>query len=74
MAYERLTGPLGQPRDDILTALLAERVTNSFGTPKGRRAPQVADFLPDWTAKPEEDDGGDDQEPGYPTDDPDQGR
>lgn len=64
MAYERLAGILGQQRDDLHAAQISERVTNALGgTPKGRRPPKVGDFLPDWTARPEEDSDGDDQEP-----------
>lgn len=61
MAFERLHGPLGQQRDDHLAALLAERVTNSLSSGKGRRW-TARDFLPQWGLPPQEDDDGDDQE------------
>jgi hypothetical protein len=37
--------------------MIAERVTNSFGSPKGRTPPKIKDFLPDWGATGEETDG-----------------
>ncbi|MGW0805274.1 phage tail assembly protein T [Nonomuraea sp. NPDC002799] len=55
---------MGPQRDDVHTAMLAERITNSLGgTPKGQRPKRVRDFLPDWTATPEEEADGVDQEP-----------
>mgnify|MGYP001191687642 FL=1 len=48
-AYEQVTGPLGQPRDDILTGILAERITNMLqGGKKRRRKWTVDDFVPQW--------------------------
>lgn len=49
MAYERVAGPLGPERDDILTALLATVVHNVFAK-KGKK---VKDFLPEWDRKPQ---------------------
>jgi len=46
-AYERVTGSLGQERDDQLTALLSERITSMLNRRKGRKV-SVSDFLPQW--------------------------
>jgi hypothetical protein len=44
--------------------MIAERVTNALGgTPKGQQPRKLKEFLPDWTAKPEEETDGVDQEP-----------
>lgn len=51
-AYERVTGTLGQERDDQLAALVAERVTNSISSPKkGSKRPEMKDFIPQWDPK-----------------------
>jgi hypothetical protein len=47
-------------------ALLAERITNAFGTAKGKRPPTVKDFLPDWGAAAEGEFVGDAEEPADP--------
>lgn len=48
-AYEQVAGPLGQPRDDILTGILAERITNMLQSGKKRRKKwTVEDFVPKW--------------------------
>jgi hypothetical protein len=52
-AYERVTGFLGQERDDILAAMVAERVTSMLqGKQKGKRTKQwqISDFIPKWGA------------------------
>lgn len=46
-AYERMHGPLGQQRDDQLTALVASTVANAFRD--GGKVAQVSDFLPTWS-------------------------
>nr|WP_116048614.1 DUF4035 domain-containing protein [Amycolatopsis palatopharyngis] len=46
MAYERISGPLGGRRDDILAAVVAATVANSN---RGQRAAYKVDkFLPHW--------------------------
>jgi hypothetical protein len=66
MAFDRVCGPIGQQRDDQLAALIAERVTNSLSSGKGRRM-AVTDFLPRWGLTPEEAGDGDDKEPADPS-------
>lgn len=44
-AYEKVTGPLGQERDDTLAALVALVVANSAGSKKKLK---LSDFLPTW--------------------------
>ncbi|WP_435107789.1 phage tail assembly protein T [Nocardiopsis synnemataformans] len=46
MAWEQISGPIGQQRDDQLFALLAAVVSNA-NRGKGRKA-KPKDFLPDW--------------------------
>ncbi len=46
IAYEQITGPIGQGRDDVLMAVIAATVSNS-NRGKGRKA-RVLDFLPKW--------------------------
>lgn len=50
-AYEQRTGVLGQERDDILAALVAERVTTMLtAKQKSKRAKkwEISDFIPKW--------------------------
>ncbi|ALA06390.1 tail protein [Thermobifida phage P1312] len=47
-AYEQVAGPLGQPRDDILVGILAERITSMLQSGKKRRRWRVDDFVPKW--------------------------
>lgn len=49
-AYEQLTGPLGQERDDVLAALVAERVTSMLAGDKSKKV-DVKDFIPQWGGK-----------------------
>lgn len=49
-AYEQLTGPLGQERDDVLAALIAERVTSMLAGDKSKKV-DVKDFIPQWGGK-----------------------
>ncbi|RBQ21624.1 hypothetical protein DP939_02625 [Spongiactinospora rosea] len=60
MAYERLTGALGQQRDDILAARTAFYVVSALSSSKTNK-PKLSDFLPNWGLIREEA-GGDDQE------------
>ncbi|WKV74720.1 DUF4035 domain-containing protein [Streptomyces sp. PCS3-D2] len=46
IAYEQITGPIGQGRDDILMAILAATISNASRS-KGRKA-KITDFLPKW--------------------------
>ncbi|NUP21614.1 MAG: DUF4035 domain-containing protein [Streptomyces sp.] len=46
IAYEQITGPIGQARDDILMAVLAATISNANRS-KGRKA-RATDFLPKW--------------------------
>ncbi|WP_111166113.1 phage tail assembly protein T [Spongiactinospora gelatinilytica] len=63
-AYERLTGPLGQQRDDNLAARTAFYIVSALSGDKGRK-PKFSDFLPNWGLT-REDIGGDDQESAHP--------
>src|SRR5690606_23737683 len=47
-AYEQVAGPLGQPRDDSLGGVWAERVTSGRPGRKKRRRWRVDDFVPKW--------------------------
>ncbi len=61
VAFQRVTGPIDvRERVDMGFALIAERITNSLTTGKGKRLTS-ADFMPDWGAAPRvewEEDGG----------------
>lgn len=46
IAYEQITGTIGQARDDLLMAILAATVSNA-NRGKGRKA-KITDFLPKW--------------------------
>jgi len=46
-AYERVAGPLGPERLDILAAIIASTIANANRTKKGK-ALKPADFMPDW--------------------------
>lgn len=46
-AYEQIAGPLGGARGDVQAALVAAAIA-AVNTPKGRRPPSVADFMPRW--------------------------
>ncbi|MCX4686760.1 hypothetical protein OG401_21005 [Kitasatospora purpeofusca] len=48
MAYERLTGPLGPERGDVLHGILTAVTHNTAARKK--RAPK--DFIPKWTRGP----------------------
>lgn len=50
MAYERATGTLGQERDDVLAALVAQTVANVMRGKK-QRAYKLDDFLIRWGTK-----------------------
>lgn len=54
MAYERLEGPLGQRRDDVLAAMICERITSTLSE---KAKVTVNDFLPDWELREEADVG-----------------
>ncbi len=48
-AYEQVTGTLGQERDDLLAAIIAERVTAMLSDPtKRKKRFTVEDFKPRW--------------------------
>ncbi|MCM2390201.1 phage tail assembly protein T [Streptomyces albipurpureus] len=47
MAYERVTGPLGPERLDVLFSILTATVANT-ARGKGQRAKEPKDFLPEW--------------------------
>ncbi|MFJ5059018.1 hypothetical protein ACIP96_06315 [Streptomyces nigra] len=47
MAYEKIAGPLGGARQDILNAILTAVVANTARGKKGR-ASKPKDFLPKW--------------------------
>ncbi|MCY0963521.1 phage tail assembly protein T [Streptomyces sp. H27-H5] len=46
IAYEQITGPIGQARDDALMSILAATISNT-ARGKGRKA-RASDFLPKW--------------------------
>lgn len=46
-AYERVSGPLGPERLDVLAAIIASTVHNSATDKKSRKA-KPRDFLPKW--------------------------
>lgn len=48
-AYERLAGPIGPRRDDVLTAEIAYVIASAFRG-KGKE-PKLEDFIPDWTVR-----------------------
>lgn len=50
VAYERVAGPLGQERDDILTALVALVIANFSGSKKRHK---LDEFLPKWDRRPQ---------------------
>ncbi|MFD0344005.1 hypothetical protein ACFVH0_35965 [Streptomyces sp. NPDC127117] len=47
IAYERVTGPLGPERHDVLNAILAATVSNA-ARGKGQKPKGPADFIPKW--------------------------
>ncbi|MEU1194919.1 DUF4035 domain-containing protein [Streptomyces sp. NPDC005813] len=47
IAYEKVTGPLGGARDDVLMAMLSAVVANA-NRGKGSRSMKAQDFLPKW--------------------------
>lgn len=47
MAYEKISGPLGGARHDVLNAILTAVVANSARGKKGRVS-RPKDFLPAW--------------------------
>lgn len=49
LAYERVSGPFGNQRDDYHAAMIAERVHNALrmSKPSGRTL-TVDDFMPHW--------------------------
>lgn len=47
MAYEKVTGPLGAERADMLHGILTAVLANTARGKKGRRA-RPADFIPKW--------------------------
>ncbi|WP_240799752.1 hypothetical protein [Streptomyces sp. A1277] len=47
MAYEKITGPLGPERMDVLLASLTATVANT-ARGKGQRAKGPEDFMPKW--------------------------
>ena len=49
-AYEKVTGPLGQERDDLLAALVALVVANFSGSKKKHK---LGDFVPEWDRRPQ---------------------
>lgn len=46
-AFERMHGPLGPLRDDILTGLVLNLLANVNRDPKKKAFP-LADFVPEW--------------------------
>jgi hypothetical protein len=48
-AFERMHGPLGPLRDDILTGLVLNLLANVNRDPKKKAYP-LADFVPEWDA------------------------
>lgn len=55
-AYERVTGPLGADRLDVLFALLCATIVNSQPRRRGQPKAQVSDFLIPWDGRPPEQD------------------
>lgn len=47
MAYEKVTGPLGPERLDLLFGILTATVSNG-SRGKGQRAREPKDFIPKW--------------------------
>lgn len=54
MAYERLTGPLGPERGDVLHGILTATVANTARGKRGRKA-KPKDFIPKWAGKVRQD-------------------
>jgi hypothetical protein len=49
-AYEALTGPIGQRRDDMLTAQVVLALVSVFRDPKKGSEPKIEDFIPVWNS------------------------
>lgn len=49
-AYERVCGPLGGERDDVLAAIVSAVTMNAAGP---KNPAKVDDFLPEWDRKPQ---------------------
>ena len=47
MAYERVSGPLGPERQDLLFGILTATVSNA-SRGKGQRPKEPKDFIPKW--------------------------
>lgn len=47
-AWERVNGPLGRKRDDILMARLAYQIAGAFADKKAAKNLKVEDFIPKW--------------------------
>ncbi|MFF0867626.1 hypothetical protein ACFYUV_38095 [Nonomuraea sp. NPDC003560] len=52
IAYEQISGPLGQARTDIHTAMIGSWIVNSQ---RGKRGPlPLRKFLPGWVPRPQQ--------------------
>ncbi|WP_386444341.1 phage tail assembly protein T [Streptomyces ovatisporus] len=49
--YEKVTGPLGPPRADIHTGIIAATIANANRGGKGREY-TAQDFIPKWDKRP----------------------
>lgn len=47
MAFQEIEGPIGQTRDDILAAMIAERITTMQGGKKAKKV-KITDFIMKW--------------------------
>lgn len=51
MAYERIAGPLGGRRHDVLAGIIAATIANT-NRGKGRPPASVSKFVPEWDDHP----------------------
>ena len=56
-AFERMNGPLGPLRDDILTGLVLNLLANVNRDPKKKAYP-LTDFVPKWHTASDVEEGG----------------
>lgn len=52
MAFEKVHGPIGQYRDDIHTAMIAQKIVQMLKDPKRGKPPELKDFIPRWDDQP----------------------
>lgn len=50
-AWERVNGPLGRKRDDILTGRLQYQIAGAFSDKRAAARLKVEDFIPKWGTK-----------------------